>query len=188
VVAAVAEGQALAGRREARARLWEHVDANTVMVGQSLNFDLRALRVLHAKILDSAIITAEARFGKTRRLGSMVGLERLCQELLGLRIRGGGIHDSLEDAPATRELVIWCLRNPKDLKSWAFKNWKQTPPSKNKKKEAPGMEGPWSGQYATPHWTSNRDDDDDDDEYDESLRWEDVVDYETWPKSPNWSD
>ncbi len=99
----------LAGRPGARARLLEHIDADTVLVDHSLGSDLKALRMTHGRIVDLAILTAEPVFGTSgeRRLGSAVGLRRLCLELLGLRIRdaaAGTTHDSLEDALATREL------------------------------------------------------------------------------------
>lgn len=129
LAAAAARGQGvLTGRRDARARLLEHIDADTVLVGHSLGSDLKVLRMTQARIVDSAVLTTEPVFGRSgeRRLGNAVGLQRLCLELLGLRIRDalvGTPHDSLEDALATRELVIRCLRNPDALNSWASRNW-----------------------------------------------------------------
>jgi len=125
---AVSRGEALLGRKGAREKLWEHVDELTVIIGHSVNFDLQALGVVHGKIVDSAILTAEPVFCETRKIGSKAGLERLCQELLGLRIRAGGptaskFHDSMEDVLAAREIVIWCLRYPSELQAWAARNW-----------------------------------------------------------------
>ncbi|RYP43430.1 hypothetical protein DL768_009918 [Monosporascus sp. mg162] len=119
---AVAHKQALDGWEGARVELCRHIDEDTVLVGQSLNYDLRALRVIHGKILDTAILTAEAVFGREKELRRLWGLSALCEELLDLRIRNGsGAHDGLEDAMAAREVALWCLRHQVDLNMWAIK-------------------------------------------------------------------
>ncbi|GAB1318198.1 hypothetical protein MFIFM68171_08408 [Madurella fahalii] len=188
IAVAVASGAAIpVGREGARDRLWEHVDENTIIVGHSVNCDLQALRVLHGKIVDCAIMTAEPVFSGTQKVGRMAGLERLCRELLGLRIRAAAPaagtdkhHDSLEDVLAVRELVMWCLRNPRELETWAAKNWapgKQGRTKKTKKKKKSATGGSSSAAVA---WVSS----DDDDDGVEIERWEDVVDWDTWPKSP----
>ncbi len=61
----------------------------------------------------------------------MWGLQMLCEELVGLRIRNGSLsndatHDSLEDCLAARELVLWCLRHPAELNSWGKKKKVET--------------------------------------------------------------
>ncbi|KAK3309479.1 uncharacterized protein B0T15DRAFT_4160 [Chaetomium strumarium] len=208
-------GEALCGGREAaRAALWRYVNAETVIVGHSVNFDLAALGVVHppGRVVDSAILTAEAYYGKKKIRGRFAGLERLCRELVGLRIRGGGNdnkngsgsgigggrHDSMEDVLAAREVVIWCLRHPAELKAWAAENWREKPKSyykaesnKNKKtrkkkngqstggyKPARAARGLSSTGGSGGGWYD-----------DEVLRWSDVVDSDTWPKSPpDWSD
>jgi DNA polymerase III epsilon subunit-like protein len=173
-------GEVLLGKEAAREALAEHVDENTVVVGHSVGCDLRALGVVHGRIVDSAILTAEPAFGEGKKLGNVVGLERLCRELLGLRIRGGApaaggrCHDSLEDVLATRELVVWCLRNPRDLEAWAVKNW--GPGKKGRKKSGPRKRK--LGGSDARSWSEDEDEDE------EVLRWEDVVDWEVWPKSP----
>ncbi|KAK4031610.1 ribonuclease H-like domain-containing protein [Parachaetomium inaequale] len=128
MAAAVADGSALGGRAEAVARLFELLDQDTVLVGHSMQNDLRVLGLLHGRIVDTGILTAKAsgRFGEDERVRRTVGLERLCRELAGVEIRGGGgggCHNSLEDVLATREVVIWCLRHPEELKAWAVRNW-----------------------------------------------------------------
>jgi DNA polymerase III epsilon subunit-like protein len=49
------------------------------------------------------------------------GLKTLCRELLGVDIqqksRRG--HDSVEDAFAAREVVLWCINNTAGLEVWA---------------------------------------------------------------------
>ena len=132
------------------------------------------------------------------RVRRAVGLERPCRELVGVRIRDGGkgAHDSLEDVLATREVVVWCLRHPEELKAWAAQNWRA------KARGGKGRQGRRKGssgegrKKAAPVREPNVDEDisddddvDDDDDDSELLRWEDVVDWDTWPKSPpDWSD
>jgi hypothetical protein len=87
---------------------------------------LKALGVAHGRVVDTAILAAEAsgRLGERGKVRRTVGLQRLCRELAGLEIRsGGGYHDSLEDVLATRELAIWCLTHPDEVSEWAVKYW-----------------------------------------------------------------
>lgn len=72
-----ARKEALYGWEAARAELWRHVDEDTVLIGQSLCCDLPVLRVIHGRIVDSAILTAEAVFGKDKKIGRMWGLKAL---------------------------------------------------------------------------------------------------------------
>ncbi|KAK4149376.1 hypothetical protein C8A00DRAFT_47004 [Chaetomidium leptoderma] len=186
MASAVAQGRALGGKEGAVARLFEYVDSQTVLVGQAVKGDLKALGLGHGRIVDSALLTAEA----SGMAGRGVGLERLCRELTGC-------HDSLEDVLAAREVVIWCLQHPVELREWARKNWKVAPTtarggsgSNNKaRRGGGGGRGGGSGYAArsTRSYAWESDDDSDDDR--EVLRWEDVVDWDTWLKSPpDWSD
>ncbi|KAJ5594056.1 ribonuclease H-like protein [Penicillium hispanicum] len=123
MASAVAAGQALNGWPEARKRLWEFATRDTVLIGHSLNHDLDVLGILHSKVVDSSILTGEAVFPAllpTQRLTRTWGLKKLAQELLAHKIQTGKAgHDALEDAYATRNVVIWCIRNPELLKEWA---------------------------------------------------------------------
>ncbi|KAL2192319.1 ribonuclease H-like domain-containing protein [Corynascus similis CBS 632.67] len=198
---AVAQGKALRGRDAAVARLLDFVDDETVLVGHSVNHDLKVLGLVHSRIVDSAILTAEASgmFGgeeygeQQKKIRQSVGLERLCRELTGVRIRGGDAtgkgsqsHDSLEDVLATREVVIWCLRHPDALRAWALKNWEGK--VNNKKAQGGGNARNRNRNRRRLYGYEYVWDDDNDDDDGEMLRWEDVVDYDTWPKSPDWSD
>jgi hypothetical protein len=164
---------------------------------------LKALGVAHGRVVDTGILVAEAsgRFGERDKLRRTVGLKRLCRELAGLEIRaGGGFHDSLEDVLATRELAIWCLTHPDEVSEWAVKYW-AAGAGANRGKRGKKRRGRGGNSHAgaarggtrdhyRPSWYANDDGhgrDDSDDDY--GLRWEDVVDYDTWPKSPpDWSD
>ena len=62
---AVSQGLALAGWTEARVELWKLLDEDTILVGQALQHDLKALRMVHPRVVDSAILakTHSARRG-----------------------------------------------------------------------------------------------------------------------------
>ncbi|KAF9886770.1 hypothetical protein FE257_011147 [Aspergillus nanangensis] len=116
-------GAALESWREARNRLWELMDNSTILVGQSLNYDLEVLGICHAKIVDTAVLTAETVFSSiipTKPLPRMWSLKNLAKDLLGLEIQNSNRgHSALEDAYAARDIAIWCIRNPEELQMWA---------------------------------------------------------------------
>ncbi|KAI0838525.1 ribonuclease H-like protein [Hypoxylon sp. FL0890] len=133
---AKASGQVLDGWPAARAKLFEFADADTVLVGHSLNHDLRVLRIAHKRVVDSAILVAEAVFGKGNRMLRQWGLKQLSGDLLGISIQSSrGGHDCLEDTLATRELVLWCLRERQKLDLWAKKALMEYEDEKRKRQE-----------------------------------------------------
>ncbi|RYO94434.1 hypothetical protein DL766_002782 [Monosporascus sp. MC13-8B] len=138
---AVAHNQALDGWEGARVELYRHIDEDTVLVGQSLKFDLQALRVIHGKIVDTAILTAEAVFGRDKTLRRV-------------------------------DLKIWATKECKSFwrKNDAKKRTRKKP--KPKAVRRPPRQGGGGG------------DRDSDLSADEVLQWEDVIDYDMWPKSP----
>lgn len=170
---AVVSRLALDGWQAARAELWKHINADTVLVGHCLQNDLKALRIMHDRIFDTSIASAEAAMvGKRAR--RRWGLRLLCKELLQLQIRQGhGTYRSMEDAMATRELALWCLCHPDELVQWGKGAQKKlsSESGRNRKKR----------KSRPPRRAESHDGE-------EFLRWEDVVDWETWPKSPPDSD
>ncbi|KAF2131499.1 hypothetical protein P153DRAFT_383600 [Dothidotthia symphoricarpi CBS 119687] len=117
MVAGVAENRVLKGWPEARAELWKYVDSHTVLVGQALNHDLEALRMQHWRVVDAGILAKDAvGAGVPRRWG----LKTLCTEFLGIDIQNHGNrgHDSVEDAFAAREVVLWCIAHGDELARW----------------------------------------------------------------------
>ncbi|KAL7953466.1 ribonuclease H-like domain-containing protein [Trichoderma compactum] len=141
---AAAHQNALHGWAAARKELWKHVDESTILVGQSILFDFEALRLIHMRVVDSAILATEAVFSKTGKKNRMPrrrwGLQQLCETFLGIQIRSGdGIHGNMEDVLAAREVVLQCLLKPNDFKKWATKArqdmWKPKEGSKNEKKK-----------------------------------------------------
>ncbi|KAE8411968.1 ribonuclease H-like domain-containing protein [Aspergillus pseudocaelatus] len=116
------KGKTVNGWEEARAEVLKFVDGETILVGHALKNDTRALGMNHTKVLDTATVTKHA---VTKE---MVGsgckrtwkLKTLCRDFLGINIqqsRNG--HDCVEDTLATREVLLWCVRNPDKLKEWA---------------------------------------------------------------------
>lgn len=112
---AVANGQALHGWEEARAELWKIIDSETILVGHALQNDLKVLRMIHTRVVDSEILA-----GNASESGGN-GLKTLCQEWLGVQIRKKkkGAHNCMEDVLATREVVLWCLRERELFNKWA---------------------------------------------------------------------
>ncbi|KAI2835706.1 hypothetical protein CBS147353_8223 [Aspergillus niger] len=123
MTSATMSGAAFRDWREARENLWQFADSSTVFVGQSLNYDLEVLGICHNKIVDSAILTAEAVFpatGPTESLPRAWSLKAVAKSLLDLEIQSGDrAHSALEDTYAVRDVIIFCIRNPEQLKSWA---------------------------------------------------------------------
>lgn len=120
---AVKKGTALKGWEGARSRLWQFMDSETVLIGHSLNNDLDVLGIIHWNIVDSSIFTSEAVFlhlHSGEQLTRTWSLKTLTSELVNYDIQVGNRgHSALEDAHATRDVVIWCLRYPELLKVWA---------------------------------------------------------------------
>ncbi|KAI1441376.1 ribonuclease H-like protein [Annulohypoxylon stygium] len=119
MIAAKTCGRTLDGWPAARAKLFEFADEDTILVGHSLNHDLRVLYIAHKQVIDSAVLVAEAVFGRAQSLRRDWGLKNASQEILGIKIQTSkNGHDCLEDTLATRELVICCLKNPQKLSQW----------------------------------------------------------------------
>ncbi|KAJ5922072.1 hypothetical protein N7516_009775 [Penicillium verrucosum] len=123
--AAIAEGNVLVSNADARGALRKFLNRDTVLIGHTLQHALRTLSLIHGRIVDTSVVTGEAVFSNAASkttLPRIWGLETLARELVGIQIRGGDEgHSSLEDALATREILIWCLRGPQCLKAWAEK-------------------------------------------------------------------
>ncbi|CAF3496827.1 unnamed protein product [Fusarium graminearum] len=86
-----AESNPLHGWEEARSRLFELIDKDTVIVGHALRNDLKSLRVAHDNIVDTAVLTSQAVFG-TESLGRYWSLKTLCVEFLDMRIQAKSKH------------------------------------------------------------------------------------------------
>ena len=73
--------------------------------------------MVHTRVVDSAVLARNA----VGMYNVQWGLQRLCEQLLGMQIRDnkGQIHDCLEDVMATREVVLWCTSHGDEFAAWA---------------------------------------------------------------------
>lgn len=96
--------------REVQASLLSLFSARTLLVGHSLDSDLRALRLVHGHVVDTSAVFPHRRGLPYRR-----ALRTLMAEFLNKIIQDGvDGHDSQEDAAACMELMLWRVRE--DLK------------------------------------------------------------------------
>ena len=99
----------LTGIAAARRKLWEYCDANTIIIGHGLDHDLKCLRLLHTRIIDTAILFS-------RQLGVKSALKKLAEEELHWSIQQDlgedGGHDSVEDGRTCNALVLKFLERP----------------------------------------------------------------------------
>jgi DNA polymerase III epsilon subunit-like protein len=111
----------LQGWPEARQKIFALADSDTVLMGHALSNDLKILRIAADRVVDSLVLTAAAAFGRTtKRFQRKWSLKSACKELMNIDIQMSkhAGHDPLEDALATRELILWCLTHPADLLAW----------------------------------------------------------------------
>lgn len=81
------------------------VDQATYIVGHGLESDLRAMRLSHERIIDTAVLFHHRDLGNKRQK-----LRDLASQYLGRSIQGR-CHDPLEDAVTANDLTIWYLHN-----------------------------------------------------------------------------
>lgn len=124
--AATARGETLDGWKAARVELQRFMDADAILIGQSLYFDLQTMQASHDIVVDTAILAFDAVLGAAMSdQRKRWGLKELCRQLLGVDIRQPtrpgqkATHDALEDALATRELVLCFLNSPEKISKWA---------------------------------------------------------------------
>lgn len=199
---ATVRGQSVRGWAEARFELWQHIDRSTVLIGQSLHHDLEVLGMLHTQVVDSAILATKAidlRGAKT------VGLKRLCKETLNVDVQcsNGGMHDCLEDALASRELVLHLIYNPEKLQRWALLKREEELERKarlqsrrERRRASASRQNAQKGKGTLTNvrdYGSNSFNLDDPEYHDhEVLRWEDIAEDLGWPHPDTgydpWSD
>ncbi|KAI0938065.1 hypothetical protein AcV7_003362 [Taiwanofungus camphoratus] len=85
------------------------ISANTIIIGHGLENDLKTLRMVHHRCVDTAIMFPHSAGPPYRR-----ALRALVKEYLGKTIQSGGGttgHSSVEDSIATLDLVRWHVLN-----------------------------------------------------------------------------
>ncbi|OAL55323.1 hypothetical protein IQ07DRAFT_582821 [Pyrenochaeta sp. DS3sAY3a] len=187
--AAVAENKVLKGWAAARSELWKYINDETVLIGQALNNDLDVLRIQHWRVIDSGILAKDAVDPAVNR---QWGLRTLCKQLLNIDIqnRGKDGHDSVEDAFAAREVVLWCLEHPAELAAWGaqrkeeYLKHMQEMEAKRKEKKAKKEAEKLKKEEKMKYKASQALGEDDDE-----IRWEDFAEDYGYPPWYNpWSD
>lgn len=85
------------------------INSETIMVGHALENDLKTLRMIHHRCVDTAVLFPHRAGAPYRR-----ALRELVKEHLGQIIQAGGAtvgHSSVEDSIATLDLVRWYVLN-----------------------------------------------------------------------------
>ncbi|KAI0437288.1 hypothetical protein F4803DRAFT_556163 [Xylaria telfairii] len=81
------------------------------------NWALNHIEIPAERVVDSRDLVAQVCENLGIKPPSCLGLKELCVGLMKICIiHQMGYHDALEEALATRELVLWCLTHPDDLK------------------------------------------------------------------------
>lgn len=83
-----------------QAALLQLVDSNDILIGHSLENDLRAARIVHHRVVDTAVLFRVAR------RGCKFSLKHLAVTLLKRRIQNGNHHCSEEDAVTAMHLSL----------------------------------------------------------------------------------
>lgn len=92
--------------KEVQNDLMGFVSADTVLIGHGLENDLRALRMIHTTVVDTAVAFPHFKGLPFRR-----SLKSLTSSILKRDIQGDSTgHDSCEDARSTLELILWKIR------------------------------------------------------------------------------
>lgn len=88
-------------------RNYNIISPDTIVVGHSIDSDLRAARLIHEFVVDTSIL-----FHHDKGYPHKHSLKYLSQKYLGKGIQVGDRgHNSIEDAITTMELAVWCLSN-----------------------------------------------------------------------------
>ncbi|CAH2010718.1 unnamed protein product [Acanthoscelides obtectus] len=99
--------------REVQNDLMGFINANTILIGHALENDLRALRMVHYQIVDTAYTFPHYHGLPYRR-----SLKNLTSSILKRQIQVNG-HNSYEDASACMELMLWKVRKDDLRTSWS---------------------------------------------------------------------
>lgn len=146
------EAKAVFTLEEVRRTMARFVGENTILVGHGLENDLRAIRLVHHKIVDTVMLYPHARGFPFR-----TSLRDLTANFLGKIIQNGTSvgHSSLEDASMALELVR--LKMVKDPTSpFANKQSKDEDAKKGEKVTGAEVDGSASPSRSAPAPTSQR--------------------------------
>lgn len=111
--------------------------------------------------------------------------------MLGLSIReraplrASNVHNGLEDVLAAQEVVMFFLEKPEMAKAWATEN--RNVFGQGQARGKPRIKNQCSRKGNFPK-RNDQAEEGDESMSDEILKWEDVIDYDLWPKPPPDSD
>ncbi|RDD42792.1 RNA exonuclease 1-like protein [Trichoplax sp. H2] len=94
--------------RDVQATLLSYINGDTILVGHGLENDLLVLKLIHEKIVDTALV-----FPHRRGLPYKRSLKNLARDHLGRTIQSSDKigHDSIEDAATCIDLMKWKIKN-----------------------------------------------------------------------------
>ncbi|KAI3329981.1 ribonuclease H-like domain-containing protein [Ustulina deusta] len=114
------KGKVLSGWLKVRKKIFDMATCQTIFIGHALANDLRVLRIATDRVVDSMAMMSRAVFGDMEKIPRNWSLRTACRELLDVDVQEKGRpHNPLEDALATRELVLRSVVNPEKLAEWA---------------------------------------------------------------------
>ncbi|KAH7703150.1 exonuclease family protein [Aphelenchoides avenae] len=87
----------------ARQVLFQFINADTIIIGHSMENDLKALRMVHKKVVDTAVLFPHPK------AGVKYSLKELAQNHLNVNIQQGASHCSAEDARTCMQLMRWLV-------------------------------------------------------------------------------
>lgn len=92
--------------REVQQDLLEYIDVDTILIGHALENDLRVLKIIHNKVIDTSVC-----FSHPNGSGFKHSLRTLTQQYLKRSIQDSDQgHSSFEDSRAALELMLWRVR------------------------------------------------------------------------------
>ena len=92
--------------------MWQFMDSSTILVGHSLENDLRAMKLVHSRVIDTAVLFMNKKKG--RKHGWKISLKKLSEKYLDKQIQSTGKkdsalgtmgHSSVEDATCAMQLA-----------------------------------------------------------------------------------
>ncbi|XP_077545567.1 putative exonuclease GOR [Haemaphysalis longicornis] len=99
--------------QDVQAVLFRLLNASTVLVGHGLENDLRALRLVHDTVVDTSMVFPHHRGFPYRR-----SLRSLVAACLNRGVPNGPLgHDSVEDAKACMELMLWKAARDQEMRN-----------------------------------------------------------------------
>ncbi|XP_077554286.1 putative exonuclease GOR [Haemaphysalis longicornis] len=99
--------------QDVQAVLFRLLNASTMLIGHGLENDLRALRLIHDTVVDTSIVFPHYRGLPYRR-----SLRSLVAAYLNRGVPNGPLgHDSVEDAKACMELMLWKAARDQEMRN-----------------------------------------------------------------------